>query len=48
VLIEGSAAKEVAAAGAALLSDAALIGWGAKPKVQRSLYQLEYSIQNIA
>ena len=48
VLIEGSNAKAVAAAGDALLSDSALEGFGAKPEITRGLYQLEYSIQSLA
>ena len=48
VLIEGSSAEGVRAAGEALLSDARLVQLGAKPEIVRGLYQLEYSIQNLA
>lgn len=48
VLIEGSDADAVAAAGQALLGDAALVRMGAQPTIARALYRLEYSIQNLA
>lgn len=48
VLLEGSDAAAVKAAGERLLGDADLVHWGAKPDVVRGLYQLEYSIQNLA
>jgi hypothetical protein len=48
VMIEGSDARTVGATGEALASDDALQRMGAKADVTRGLYQLEYSIQNIA
>lgn len=48
VLIEGLDAAAVKDAGERFLSDAQLQAWGAKPEVVRGLYQLEYSIQNLA
>lgn len=48
VLVEGSDADAVAAAGDALLGDAALVRMGAQPDIVRALYRLEYSIQNLA
>ena len=47
VMIEGSEAEAVAAAGEALLSNDALRRMGAKPEVERGLYQLEYSIPRL-
>lgn len=48
VLVEGSSAEGVRAAGEKFLADSALHAWGAKPDVVRGMYQLEYSIQNLA
>jgi hypothetical protein len=48
VMIEGSSAEGVVQAGEAFLSNAMLASCGAKPEVARGLYQLEYSIQNLA
>lgn len=48
VLIEGSDGQAVRAAGETFLGNAQLEALGAKPDVIRSLYQLEYSIQNLA
>lgn len=48
VLIEGSTADGVRAAGEKYLSNSKLIELGAKPDVIRGTYQLEYSIQNLA
>ncbi len=47
VLVEGSDAAAVAAAGEALLGDHALRSFGARPDIARGLYRLEYSIQRI-
>lgn len=48
VLLEGSDAAAVRGAGEQLLSNARLVELGAKAEVTRGLYQLEYSIQNLA
>lgn len=48
LLVEGSGADGVRSAGDAFLSNAALVGLGAKSEIKRELYQLEYSIQNLA
>ncbi len=48
VLLEGSSAQGVRAAGEQFLSTARLVSLGARPGVIRELYQLEYSIQNLA
>ena len=48
VLIEGSDAAAVKATGERLLSTENLITMGAKPAVIRGMYQMEYSIQNLA
>ncbi|MDB5777645.1 MAG: hypothetical protein JWP93_10 [Polaromonas sp.] len=48
VLIEGSGLEGVRAAGEKFLGNARLAELGAKPEVTRGLYQLEYSIQNLA
>lgn len=48
VLIEGCDRAAVQAAGQRLLSDERLQGWGAKPQVLRGMYELEYSIANLA
>ncbi|MDB5744373.1 MAG: hypothetical protein JWR68_2688 [Polaromonas sp.] len=48
VLIEGSGLEGVRAAGEKFLGNACLAELGAKPEVTRGLYQLEYSIQNLA
>lgn len=48
VLIEGSDAAGVKTAGEKFLSNAKLVELGAKPEITRGLYQLEYSIQNLA
>ena len=48
VMIEASDAGAARAAADRLLSDALLASWGAKPGTVRGLYQLEYSIQNLA
>ncbi|MFD0668029.1 hypothetical protein ACT80S_09930 [Ramlibacter sp. MAHUQ-53] len=48
VLIEGSSADGVRAAGEQFLSTPRLVALGAKAEVIRELYQLEYSIQNLA
>ena len=48
VLIEGSTADGVRGAGEKFLGNARLSGLGAKPGITRGLYQLEYSIQNLA
>lgn len=47
VMIEGSEAGAVAAAGEALASNDALGRMGAQPEVQRGLYRLEYSIPRL-
>jgi hypothetical protein len=47
VMIEGSEAGAVAAAGEAFASNDALRRMGAKPEVERGLYQLEYSIPRL-
>ena len=47
-VVEGSDRAAVAEAGERLLADAKLQAWGAKPGSVRGLYQLEYSIQNLA
>jgi len=48
ILVEGSDAQAVEAAGQAVLSDAALVRMGARAEIARGLYRLEYSIQNLA
>jgi hypothetical protein len=48
VLLEGSTAEGVKAAGEQFVSSTRLQALGAKPGVIRGLYQLEYSIQNLA
>ena len=48
VLVEGSGAEGVRAAGEQFLADATLIAAGAQAAITRELYQLEYSIQNLA
>ncbi|APW39127.1 hypothetical protein RD110_19500 [Rhodoferax koreense] len=48
VLVEGSTADGVRAAGEKFLSSAKLVELGARSEVVRGLYQLEYSIQNLA
>ena len=48
VMIEASNADAAREAGESLLSDDRLTAWGAKPGAVRGLYQLEYSIQNLA
>lgn len=48
VLIEGSTADGVRAAGEKFLGNARLVELGAKAEIIRGLYQLEYSIQNLA
>lgn len=48
VLIEGSNPDAVRHAGAGLLPEHLLTSWGAKPGAARGIYQLEYSIQNLA
>ena len=48
VLVEGSTADGVREAGEKFLASAKLAELGAKPEVVRGLYQLEYSIQNLA
>lgn len=48
VLIEGSEAEAVEAAGQELLSDAELRRLGAETPIDRALYRLEYSVQNLA
>jgi len=48
VLIEGSTADGVRAAGEKFLGNARLVELGAKAEITRGLYQLEYSIQNLA
>ena len=48
VLVEGSTADGVREAGEKFLANAKLAELGAKPDVVRGLYQLEYSIQNLA
>lgn len=48
VIIEGSDAQAVRAVGEKFLSNVQLEAHGAKSDVIRSLYQLEYSIQNLA
>lgn len=47
VLVEGASADGVRAAGEALLGDARLEALGARAGVERNLFQLEYSIQNL-
>ena len=47
VLVEGSTADGVRAIGDSLLTDSHLVNLGAKASIQRDLYQLEYSLQNI-
>lgn len=48
VLIEGSTLDGVRDAGEKFLGNARLAALGARPDVTRGLYQLEYSIQNLA
>lgn len=48
VMVEGLDADALKALGESLLSDATLQALGAKPEIVRGLYQLEYSIANIA
>ncbi len=48
VLIEASNPDAAREAGERLMSDALLTSWGAKPGAVRGVYQLEYSIQNLA
>lgn len=48
VLIEASNPDAAREASARLLSEALLTSWGAKPGAIRGVYQLEYSIQNLA
>jgi hypothetical protein len=48
VLIEGSDAQAVRAAGERFLNNSQLEAFGAKSDIIRGLYQLEYSIQNLA
>jgi len=48
VLIEASNPDAAREAGETLLSDALLTSWGAAPDAVRAVYQLEYSIQNLA
>ena len=47
VLVEGSTADGVRAIGDSLLADSHLVKLGAKPSIQRDLYQLEYGLQNV-
>ena len=46
--MEGSDAAAVKATGERLLSTEVLITMGAKPAEIRGMYQMEYSIQNLA
>jgi hypothetical protein len=48
VLVEGSGVEGVTAAGDKLLANAKLVELGARTGITRGLYQLEYSIQNLA
>ncbi|RYX91800.1 MAG: hypothetical protein EOO28_24415 [Comamonadaceae bacterium] len=48
VLVEGSGVDGVKAAGEKFLATSRLVELGAKAAVTRELYQLEYSIQNLA
>jgi hypothetical protein len=48
VIIEGSTAEGVRTAGNEFLGNERLVELGAMPDVQRGLYQLEYSLQNLA
>ncbi len=48
VVLEGSDAQALQAVGEQYLGDATLQALGAKPEVVRGLYQMEYSIQNLA
>lgn len=48
VMVEGSGVEGVKAAGDLLLPNTRLVELGAKAKITRELYQLEYSIQNLA
>ena len=48
ILVEGSTADGVSSVGEAQLGDDRLVGLGAKPGTLRGVYQLEYSISNIA
>lgn len=48
LLIEGSTAEGVREAGEKFLSSAKLVELGARSEIVRGLYQLEYSIQNLA
>lgn len=48
VLLEGSSADGVRAAGEQLISNSRLVSLGAKPDIIRELYELEYSIQSLA
>ena len=48
VLIEGSTLDGVRDAGEKFLSNALLTKLGSRPEVTRGLYQLEYSLQNLA
>ena len=48
LVVEGSTAAGVRAAAEALASDAKLLALGAKAGIVRDLFQLEYSLQNLA
>jgi hypothetical protein len=48
VLVEGSGVEGVTAAGEKFLANAKLVELGASTGITRGLYQLEYSIQNLA
>ena len=48
VLVEGSSVEGVAAVGEKFLANAKLVELGARTGITRGLYQLEYSIQNLA
>ena len=48
IVLEGSTSDGVRAAGDALFADATLVAAGADAALQRDLYQLEYSLQNLA
>lgn len=48
VMVEGLEGQALDALGGSLLSDARLQARGARPEITRGLYQLEYSIANLA
>lgn len=46
-LVEGSTAQGVSAIGQQFLEDERLVALGARPQIERGLYQLEYSLQKL-